>query len=180
METKKIPNKKPERVALDFCGKTSLVEKRRWMERCIWKLLGMLRKRSPVILEAACTDGRDTEIFVQRGARVVSICSSQKQLEFARRRAPEAEYHLSDIDLKPEIFDAVWCIDKIDSLSHDDAAKIFTDSSCVLKPKGLLAFNSKGDVEIETLKAHFEILEREPCPEEFFEKGFYQVTARKR
>ncbi len=157
------------RVALDFCARTPLVEKRRWMERCIWKLLEAAKKPSPKILEANCTDGWDTEIFLQRGARVAAVCSSKEHLDFAKRRAPDAEFHLTYRDFKPETFDAVWCMNAFDSL------EFISGFSLLLKPNGLLAFNCKGYFENELLKANFKILERESSPE-----GFYLITTRKR
>ena len=163
------------RVALDFCARTPLVEYRRWMERCIWKLLDAAKKPSPTILEANCTDGWDTEIFLQRGARVVSICSSQEHLDFARRRVPDAEFHLTNTDFESETFDAIWCMSIFQSLTLDTAPKIFKEFARVLKPNGLLVFNFKNDAENEILKTHFKILERESSPE-----GFYLITTRKR
>jgi len=180
MERETKPLENFSRVALDFCARTPLVENRRWIERCIWKLLDALKKPSPKILEANCTDGWDTEIFLQRGARVSAVCSSQERLDFARRRAPDAEFHLTNSDSKSETFDAVWCINVFQSLTLDAAPKIFKEFARVLKLNGLLIFNLKNDAVIEMLKTNFEILERESYPEECFEKELFLITAQKR
>ena len=182
MERKTKPPYKNDRVALDFCVKTPLMEKRRWIERCIWKLLNTAKKPSPKILEANCTDGWDTEIFLQRGAHVVSVCSSGEHLDFARRRAPDAEFHLTNTDFESETFDAIWCMNAFDSFEPSAAAKTFADFSSLLKPKELLAFNCKTETEEELLALadEFEIILREYSPAEFFPEKTIQITARKR
>ncbi|MBU1936229.1 class I SAM-dependent methyltransferase [bacterium] len=182
MERKTKPLDKNNRVALDFCAKTPLMEKRRCVERFIWKLLDAVKKPSPTILEANCTDGWDTEIFLQRGAHIAAVCSSEKHLDFAQRRAPDAEFHLTSIDFEPETFDAIWCINVLDSLKPSAASKICTDFARILKPKGLLAFNCKTEIEemLLVLQEKFEIIFREEYPEDFFPEKTVQITARKR
>jgi SAM-dependent methyltransferase len=179
-------SKKGERVALDFCAKTELVEARRWMERLIWKLLDVVGKSAPLVLEANCMDGRDTEIFLQRGARIVSVCSSEKQLEFARRRVPDGDFRLLDLlrlDLPDGEFDAVWCVGH--QMAKSDTRQILSELAGVLKSNGLLTFDIRTDVgenldELKMLLPQFEILECESYPIDFFTNGLMHITARKR
>jgi SAM-dependent methyltransferase len=176
-----------ERVAFDFSAKTEFVHARRWMERLIGKLLDALAKPSPHILETACVGGWDTEIFLRSGARVVSICPSQKLLDYAQRRVPGGDFRLLDLeqlDLPSGEFDAVWCIDLLDKLTPDSPARVFAQFARVLKHGGLLTFNSTASDErirdLIELSPKFDILAREPYPEELFERGLRHITARKR
>jgi SAM-dependent methyltransferase len=178
--------KKGERVALDFCAKTELVEARRWMERLIWKLLDALGKPAPLVLEANCTDERDTKIFLQRGARIISVCSSQKQLEFARTRVPEGDFRLQNLerlDLPAKEFDAVWCVGL--PMTKSDEQQILSELARVLKSGGILAVDWGSEVEkragdFSVLLPGFEVLERESYPEELFAGGMEHVRMRKR
>jgi SAM-dependent methyltransferase len=176
-----------ERVAFDFSAKTELVHARRWIERCILKLLDALKKPSPLVLEAACVGGWDTEVFLRKGARVISACPSQKLLDYAQRRVPGGDFRFVDLeylDLPPGQFDAVWCIGLVDKLTPDSTAKILAGFARVLKHGGLLAFNSSASNErtqdlVESL-SQYRILSREPYPKEPFEKGLWHITAQKR
>ena len=175
-----------ERIALDFCAKTGLVEARRWMERLIWKLLDAVGKSAPLVVEANCVDGRDTEIFLQRGARIVSVCASEKQLEFARRRVPDGDLRLLNLerlDLPTEKFDAVWWVGH--QMAKSDTWQILSELARVLKSNGLLTFDIRTDVgenldELKTLLPQFEILECESYPIDFFTNGLMHITACKR
>lgn len=176
-----------ERIAFDFSAKTELVHARRWMERLIWKLLCALKKPSPLVLEAACVGGWDTEILLRKGARVVSICPSQKLLGYAQRRVPGGDFRLPDLeqlDLPSGEFDAVWCIDLVDKLTPDTIARIFPEFARVLKHGGLLAFNSTASDEriraLMQLSPNMDILTREPYPKEVFGEGLQHITAQKR
>ena len=182
MERKTKPPDKNDRVAPDFCAKTPLMEQRRWIERCIWNLLNAVGKPSPTILEANCTDGWNTEVFLQRGARVEAVCSSKEHLDFARRRAPDAKFHLTSVDFEPETFDAIWCMNVVDSLKASAASNICADFARILKSKGFLAFNCKSETEenLPALQEKFDIISRENYPQEFFPEKIIQITARKR
>ena len=176
-----------ERVAFDFSAKTELVHARRWIERCILKLLDALKKPSPLVLEAVCVGGWDTEIFLRSGARVVSICPSHKLLDYVQRRVPGGDFRLLNLehfDLPSGEFDAVWCIDLVDKLTPDSTARIFAGFARVLKHGGLLAFNSTASDEkirdVMELSRMFDILTRESYPEELFERGLCCIIARKR
>ena len=179
----KEENSQRERVALDFCAKTELVEARRWMERLIWKLLDAVGKSAPLVLEANCVDGRDTEIFLQRGARIVSVCASEKQLEFARRRVPDCDFrllNLEHLDLPAEKFNAVWWVGH--PMAKSDTRQILSKLARVLKSNGLLTFDIRTDVgenldELKTLLPRFEILECESYPIDFFTNGLMHITA---
>ncbi|MFH1010886.1 MAG: class I SAM-dependent methyltransferase [bacterium] len=178
-------SKKGERVALDFCAKTELVEARRWTERLIWRLLNAVGKPSPLVLVANCTDGRDTEIFLQRGARIVSICASEKQLEFARRQVPSGDFcllNLECLDLPAEEFDAVWCVGL--QMTNSNSHQILSELARVLKSGGILAFDwgretTKTVGDVSDFLSGFVLVERESYPEDLFAGGIEHIMMRK-
>lgn len=177
--------KKGERVALDFCARTELVEKRRWMERLIWNLLEAVGEPSPLILEANCTDGRDTEIFLKRGARIVSVCSSEKQWEFVRKRMLKGDFrlmNLEQLDLPEEEFDAVWCVDL--EMTKSNSSQILSELARVLKSGGTIAFDwseermrTAGD--FAGFLPGFVLREHESYPENLFTAGLEHIMMRK-
>ncbi len=175
-----------ERVALDFCAKTELVEARRWMERLIWKLLDVIGKPAPLVLEANCTDERDTKIFLQRGARIVSICASEKQLEFAQKRVPNGDFrllNLGDLDLPAEEFDAVWLVGF--QMTKSSSRQVLSELTRVLKSDGILASDWGRELErtvgdVSDFLPGFGLIQREPYPEDLFAGGIEHIMMRKR
>jgi SAM-dependent methyltransferase len=62
-----------------------------------WLPLIAERVRELPILELGCGGGRDTEVLVAAGHRVVGLDLSGAALERARQRAPAAQFHCGDI-----------------------------------------------------------------------------------
>src|ERR1700691_6239449 len=58
-----------------------------------------LSGREPgVALDAACGTGRFAGFLARRGHRVIGVDSSPDMLARARRRVPEAEFHVAELD----------------------------------------------------------------------------------
>jgi ubiquinone/menaquinone biosynthesis C-methylase UbiE len=63
---------------------------------------GYLDGREPgVAVDAACGTGRFAEFLARRGHRVIGVDSSPDMLAHARRRVPDGEFCLGDLDLLP-------------------------------------------------------------------------------
>ncbi len=61
-----------------------------------------LAGREPgVALDAACGTGRFAEFLARRGHQVIGVDSSPDMLAHARRRVPEAEFHVAELDRLP-------------------------------------------------------------------------------
>ena len=54
-----------------------------------------------VALDAACGTGRFAELLAERGHRVIGVDSSPDMLAYARRRVPDGEFHLAELDRLP-------------------------------------------------------------------------------
>ena len=68
-----------------------------WLERWLPLLDG--RAAGLPILELGCGGGRDSEVLVAAGHRLVGVDRSAKAIANARKRAPSAEFHCQDIQL---------------------------------------------------------------------------------
>jgi SAM-dependent methyltransferase len=107
-------------------------------------ILGRLPRRASV-LDLCCGDGRMSQQLVRRGYAVMGLDSSDRMLEFAKQRAPKAEFILADARRfnLPERFAAV--VSTFDSLNHvcepRDLAAVFRNVFGCLKPSGLFAFD---------------------------------------
>jgi SAM-dependent methyltransferase len=66
-----------------------------WLER--WLPLIGERASGLAVLEVGCGGGRDTEVLVSAGHRVVAIDLSPAAIARARARVPHAEFHCQDI-----------------------------------------------------------------------------------
>ncbi|MGN6792268.1 MAG: class I SAM-dependent methyltransferase [Streptosporangiaceae bacterium] len=63
-------------------------------------------------LDAACGTGRFAEFLARRGHRVIGVDSSPDMLAYARRRVPEGEFRLGELDRLPlpdESVDVIVC-----------------------------------------------------------------------
>jgi ubiquinone/menaquinone biosynthesis C-methylase UbiE len=61
-----------------------------------------LSGREPgVALDAACGTGRFAEFLARRGHRAIGVDSSPDMLAHARRRVPDGEFHLAELDRLP-------------------------------------------------------------------------------
>jgi len=72
-----------------------------------------LSGRAPgVALDAACGTGRFAEFLATRGHRVIGVDSSPDMLAHARRRVPDGEFHVAELDSLPlpnESVDVIVC-----------------------------------------------------------------------
>ena len=58
-------------------------------------------------LDAACGSGRQTEALTSRGYRVVGVDQSPEMLDLARRKVPDAEFRLGNLEQLPVDADSV-------------------------------------------------------------------------
>jgi len=78
-----------------------------------------LAGREPgVALDAACGTGRFAEFLARRGHRVIGIDSSPDMLALARRRVPEGDFHVGELDRLPLPDDSVDVIVCALALEH--------------------------------------------------------------
>ncbi len=72
-----------------------------------------LSGRAPgVALDAACGTGRFAEFLTRRGHQVIGVDSSPDMLAYARRRVPDGEFHVGELDRLPlpdEAADVIVC-----------------------------------------------------------------------
>ena len=67
----------------------------RWLDR--WLPLLVARAADTPVLELGCGAGLDTATLVAASLRVVALDRSAEQIAQARRRVPQAEFHVQDL-----------------------------------------------------------------------------------
>jgi ubiquinone/menaquinone biosynthesis C-methylase UbiE len=102
-----------------------------------------LSGRKPgVALDAACGTGRFAEFLAARGHQVIGVDSSPDMLAHARRRVPEAAFHLAELDRLPLPDDAVDVIVCALALVHVPRLQtVLTEFARVLRPGGDLVIS---------------------------------------
>jgi ubiquinone/menaquinone biosynthesis C-methylase UbiE len=109
-----------------------------------------LAGREPgVALDAACGTGRFAEFLAQRGHRVIGVDSSPDMLAHARRRVPEAEFRVAELDALPladDSVDVVVCALALEHVPRLDP--VLAEFARVLRPGGDLVIS---DVHHELL-----------------------------
>jgi ubiquinone/menaquinone biosynthesis C-methylase UbiE len=102
-----------------------------------------LSGREPgVALDAACGTGRYAEFLARRGHRVIGVDSSTDMLAHARRRVPEAEFHVAELDQLPLPDDSVDVIVCALALEHVPSLDpVLAEFTRVLRPGGDLVIS---------------------------------------
>ena len=102
-----------------------------------------LASREPgVALDAACGTGRFAEFLARRGHRVIGVDVSPDMLSYARRRVPEAEFHVAGLDRLPlldECVDVVVCALALEHVPSLDP--VLAEFARVLRPGGDLVIS---------------------------------------
>ena len=90
-----------------------------------------------VALDAACGTGRYAEFLARRGHRVIGVDSSPDMLAHARRRVPDGEFHLAELDRLPLPDDSVDVIVCTLALTHVPRLEpVLAEFARVLRPGG--------------------------------------------
>jgi ubiquinone/menaquinone biosynthesis C-methylase UbiE len=101
-----------------------------------------LRGREPgVALDAACGTGRFADFLARRGHRVIGVDSSPDMLAYARRRVPDGEFHVGELDRLPLPDDSVDVIVCALALEHVHLQPVFAEFARVLRPGGDLVIS---------------------------------------
>ena len=101
-----------------------------------------LSGREPgVALDAACGTGRFAEFRARRGHRVIGVDSSPDMLVHARRRIPDGEFHVGELDRLPLPDDSVDVIVCALALVHAPIQPAFAEFARVLRPGGDLVIS---------------------------------------
>jgi len=102
-----------------------------------------LASRQPgVALDAACGTGRFAEFLARRGHRVIGVDVSPDMLSYARRRVPEAEFHVAGLDRLPlpdDCVDVIVCALALEHVPRLDP--VLAEFARVLRPGGDLVIS---------------------------------------
>jgi SAM-dependent methyltransferase len=123
-----------------------------------------LSGREPgVALDAACGTGRYAEFLVRRGHRVIGVDSSPDMLARARRRVPDGEFRVGELDRLPLPDDSVDVIVCALALVHVPRLEpVLAEFARVLRPGGDLVIS---DVHHELVTRGSVITARGPAGE---------------
>ncbi len=104
---------------------------------------GYLGGREPgVALDAACGTGRFAEFLAQSGHQVIGVDSSPDMLAYARRRVPEGEFCVGELDRLPLPDDSVDVIVCALALVHVPRLQpVLAEFARVLRPGGDLVIS---------------------------------------
>jgi SAM-dependent methyltransferase len=104
---------------------------------------GFIGGREPgVALDAACGTGRYAEFLAKCGHRVIGVDSSPDMLARARRRVPDGEFHVAELDRLPLRDDSVDVIVCALALTHVPRLQpVLAEFARLLRPGGDLVIS---------------------------------------
>ncbi|HEY6314400.1 MAG TPA: class I SAM-dependent methyltransferase [Streptosporangiaceae bacterium] len=123
-----------------------------------------LHGRTPgVALDAACGTGRFAEFLARQGHKVIGVDSSPDMLDYARRRVPEGEFRLGELDRLPLPDDSADVVVCALALVHVPCLQpVMAEFARVLRPGGDLVIS---DVHHELVTRGSVITARGPAGE---------------
>jgi ubiquinone/menaquinone biosynthesis C-methylase UbiE len=98
------------------------------------------------ILDAGCGPGNISRVFVERGFRVTGIDISQRLIDIARQRVPQATFELGDVRVTafPDAtFDGAYLAYPFEHLLDRDVPRALSEMRRVLKPGGAVFIAAK-------------------------------------
>lgn len=104
------------------------------------KFVSLLPKNA-TILDAGCGPGRDCEYFVKHRLKVTGVDLSEKLLDIARRRVPQARFIKQDLralNFPSDSFDGIWACASLLHLHRAEAPLVLQNFFHLLKPSGIL------------------------------------------
>ncbi len=116
-----------------------------------------------VALDAACGTGRFAEFLATRGRRVIGVDSSPSMLAHARRRVPEGEFRVAELDRLPlpdDSVDVIVCALALVHIRRLDP--VLAEFARVLRPGGDLVIS---DIHAELVTRGSAITARGPAGE---------------
>ncbi len=113
------------------------------------------------ILDVGCGPGRDADYFTANGSSVTGVDFSEKLLEIARLRVPQAIFHKQDfrsLHFSKQSFDGIWACASLLHLKRDEVPAVLGSFFQLLKPGGVLFIMVKegsGEADVtEELSSH--------------------------
>lgn len=113
-----------------------------------------LLPQNATILDAGCGPGRDCEYFVKQGFQLVGVDLSDKLLDIAKQRVPQASFvkqDLRSLDFPPSSFDGIWACASLHHLKRTEVPQVLRSFFQLLKPNGalfILVKEGKGEADI--------------------------------
>jgi phosphorylcholine metabolism protein LicD/ubiquinone/menaquinone biosynthesis C-methylase UbiE len=103
------------------------------------------------VLDVGCGPGRDIQYFLQNGLNATGIDLSQKTLEIAQAKVPDAQFFVMDMSetiFPDECFHGLWCCGSFYHLPKRLADKAIEEFYRIIKKNGILYLAIKeGDGE---------------------------------
>src|SRR3989344_8102600 len=106
------------------------------------------------ILDVGCGPGRDCEYFIKQGFEVVGVDLSDKLLDIAKQRVPQASFYKQDLrslDFSPSFFHGIWACASLHHLKRTEAPQVLQIFFQLLKPDGtlfILVKEGQGEADI--------------------------------
>lgn len=131
---------------------------RRWRKRALRGIQGN-------VLDVACGTGDMAVSLVERGCTVTGVDISKEMMAIAKRKAPQAEYRLADVERLPfgdAGFDAVTCAFGVRNFVHLEQG--LCEMLRVLKPGGRMVILELATPDSSFIRPFYNLYTRHVIP----------------
>lgn len=131
---------------------------RRWRKRALRGIQGN-------VLDVACGTGDMAVSLVERGCTVTGVDISKEMMAIAKRKAPQAEYRLADVERLPfgdASFDAVTCAFGVRNFVHLEQG--LCEMLRVLKPGGRMVILELATPDSSFIRPFYNLYTRHVIP----------------
>jgi len=93
------------------------------------------------ILDLACGSGRDVQYFLDYNLNPIGIDASKKMIEEAKKKVPNGEFKVMNIEsmkFKKDTFDGIWALDAISYVEKKEVNKVVKTLNNILKESGIV------------------------------------------
>ena len=105
-----------------------------------------LLPKNAYILDVGCGSGRDAQVFISHGCRVIGIDLSEKMVKFAQNNVKDAEFQVMDLrqlSFNDNYFDGLWASASYLHIKKGEIEAALHEALRVIKLNGIMYLSVK-------------------------------------
>jgi ubiquinone/menaquinone biosynthesis C-methylase UbiE len=139
-DANKITVQAYNRIAPEYCRRTRQKKYLQWEEKYITKMLELVAKNNPLILDVGCGDGRHCMIIEKYNGRAIGIDLSKSMIKECNKLYSKGDFRVMDmraLNFKDDYFDGIWASGSIYHVPKSEVIYIIKEFKRVINNSGV-------------------------------------------